>query len=318
MSSLVPVMCRQSVLHNTLRRAFTLVELLVVIAIIGTLVGLLLPAVQAAREAVRRMSCSNNLKQLGLSIHNFESANKRLPPGAIWSGSGNKKGSILIYLLPYLEQDNLYKQFDLTQSNTDGAFLPNTTKPIGSNPVSVFICPSDSHPSNPYGLSMHNYAASRGPTMVFNNPSCFCDFVWKSLAQAPLDDPNNFAGPFTRVGTRVRLSEITDGLSTTIFFGEVRPKFSEHIRNGWAQSNNGNGYCTTLIPINYDTSNDLSSDPCRRSYNWNTEVGFKAAHTGGAQFLLGDGSVQFISETIDHSTFQGLGAKQDGKVVSFD
>lgn len=311
-------MDRRSVRSKIIRCAFTLIELLVVIAIIGILVGLLLPAVQAAREAVRRMSCSNNLKQLGLAIHNFESANKRLPPGAIWSGTGNKKGSILIYLLPYLEQDQIYQQFDLTKANTDGQLFPNSSQMIGAVSVPVFICPSDNHPTNAYGLVMHNYSASRGPTALFDNPSCSCDYTWKSFTQAPLDDPIHFAGPFTRVGTRVRLSQISDGLSTTIFFGEVRPRFSEHARNGWALSNNGNGYCSTLIPINYDTSNDSSADPCRRSYNWNTEVGFKSAHTGGAQFLIGDGSIQFISESIDHSIYQGLGAKQDGKVVSFE
>lgn len=314
----VVVIAGRSVRHKSPRCAFTLVELLVVIAIIGILVGLLLPAVQAAREAVRRMSCSNNLKQLGLAIHNFESANKRLPPGAIWSSSGNKKGSVLIYLLPYLEQENLYQQFDLTKPNTDEQVFPNSSQMIGATSVPVFVCPSDNHPTNPYGFAMHNYAASRGPTELYENSSCYCDYAWKSLAQAPLDHPTNFAGPFTRVGTRIRLSEISDGLSTTLFFGEVRPKFSEHVRNGWAQSNNGNGYCSTLIPINYDTSNDSSSDPCRRSFNWNTEVGFKSAHTGGANFLIGDGSIQFISASIDHTTYQGLGAKQDGKVVNFE
>ena len=166
--------------HKDSRYAFTLVELLVVIAIIGILVGLLLPAVQAAREAVRRMSCANNLKQLGLAIHNFESANERLPPGAIWSSSGNKKGSILIYLLPYLEQDNLYRQFDLTKSNTDEQLLPNSTQMIGATSVPVFICPSDYHPPNLYGFAMHNYAASRGPTALYENTACYCDYPWKS------------------------------------------------------------------------------------------------------------------------------------------
>ncbi len=318
MLSLSLVTYRRSTHASVHRTAFTLVELLVVIAIIGILVGLLLPAVQAAREAVRRMSCSNNLKQIGLAIHNFESANRRLPPGAIWSGSGNKKGSILIYLLPYMEQDNLFRNFDLSKPNLDGALFPNSSQSIGSTPLPGFVCPSDSHPVNPYGFAMHNYAASRGPTALFDNPSCYCDHPWKSFAQSPLDHPTNFAGPFTRVGTRIRISDVLDGLSTTIFFGEVRPKSSEHVRNGWANSNNGNGYCSTIIPINYDTSIDSSSDPCHRSYNWNAEVGFKSLHTGGAQFLIGDGSVQFISEGIDHNTYQGLGAKQDGKVVSFE
>jgi hypothetical protein len=111
------------------------------------------------------------------------------------------------------------------------------------------------------------------------------------------------------------LQAITDGLAKTIFFGEVRPQCSEHARNGWVASNNGNGYCTTVIPINYDSCDDNAADPCRRSFNWNTEVGFKSAHPGGAFFLLGDGSVQFFIEDIDHRMYQLLGAKDDGEVA---
>jgi hypothetical protein len=281
-------------------------------------VGLLLPAVQAAREAARRMSCSNNLKQIGLAIHGFEDAHKQLPPGAVWSASGTKKGSALLYILPFIEQQNLYNQYDLTRSDLDGALLANSKNLIGSKIVPTFVCPSDSHSQIYFGYAAHNYAASRGPTAVVENPSCLCIHPWKSLAQSPVDDRSNFAGPFTRVGTRVKLAQVTDGLSNTLFIGEVRPQFSEHVRNGWAQSNNGNGYCTTLIPINYDTSKDNSADPCRRSYNWNTEVGFKSAHVGGANFLLGDGSVHFVSETLDHRLYQALGAKQDGQVVTLE
>ena len=131
---------------------------------------------------------------------------------------------------------------------------------------------------------------------------------------APLDDPKNYAGPFTRVGTTAKLSQVTDGLSKTIFFGEVRPNCSEHVKEGWAYTNNGNGYCTTLIPINYDSCNEEAADACARPCNWNTEVGFKSSHSGGAQFLLGDGSVHFVPETIDHQIYQYLGAKSDGFV----
>ena len=104
-------------------------------------------------------------------------------------------------------------------------------------------------------------------------------------------------------------------LSKTIFFGEVRPQCSQHVRGGWVASNNGNGYCTTLIPINFDTCNDRAPDPCHRSCNSNTEVGFKSNHPGGANFLIGDGSVQFLEEAIDHQMYQYLGAMNDGYVV---
>lgn len=306
----------EAAMANTNRSAFTLVELLVVIAIIGLLVGLLLPAVQAAREAARRMSCSNNLKQIGLAVHNFEGVSRRLPPGAIWKPPATMRGSALIYLLPYIEGQTINTSFDFSQSNLDATVQTGSSKPIGEVVVPIYKCPSDTSEDMYFGYARHNYAASRGPTSVYENPACYCANPWKSFAEAPLDHPTNFAGPFTRVGARVRLADITDGLSNTLFFGEVRPVCSEHARNGWARTNNGNGYCSTIIPINFNTCNDAAPDPCNRSCNWNTEVGFKSAHVAGANFALGDGSVRFIEETIDHATYQALGGKQDGKVAN--
>jgi prepilin-type N-terminal cleavage/methylation domain-containing protein len=300
------------------RPGFTLVELLVVIAIIGVLVALLMPAVQAARESARRSQCSSNLKQIGIATSLFEDAHKRLPPGAVWSSSGTAKGSAFVYLLPYLEQPALYSAFDFNLASLDGSKFPGTSTPVGSTVIHVLLCPSDPHPKQYFGMASHNYAASRGPTAVFDNPSCLCAHAWKSLAHSPMDDPRNFAGPFTRLGTPVRLSEVTDGLVNTIFFGEVRPKCSEHARNGWAASNNGNGFCTTIIPINFNSCNDTAPSPCNQSCNWNTELGFKSAHAGGAYFTWGDGGVRFLSQTIDHTLYQYLGAKADGQAASVD
>jgi type II secretory pathway pseudopilin PulG len=293
-----------------------LIELLVVIAIIAVLVALLLPAVQAAREAARRSTCKNNLKQIGLAIHNFADAYNQLPPGAVLQPGGINQGSVYVYLLPYLEQSTLYNAYNLSQTNIDNATLPGTSTPIGSTVLPTLVCPSESRPSQYFGFAAHNYAASRGPTALFDNPACLCTtFQWTPLVEAPLDDPNNFAGPFTRVGTRARFADVTDGLTNTIFFGEVRAACSEHAQNGWATTNNGNGYCSTLIPINFNTCNANAADPCNRPCNWTTEVGFKAAHVGGAHFLLGDGSVRFLSENINFLTYQYLGAKNDGQVA---
>ncbi len=312
-------MKRLASVENGRRSGFTLIELLVVIAIIAVLVALLLPAIQQAREAARRSQCKNNLKQIGLALHNFEEAFGKLPAGAFWNQNGTGgKGSIFVYLTPYLEQKAIYDAFDLTQPNIDGSKFPGTSNLIGGVVLPTLLCPSDSHPSQYFGLATHNYAASRGPTDVFDNPACSCNYQWKSFAQAPLDDPLRFAGPFTRIGTQVRLAEVTDGLTNTLFFGEVRPACSQHAQNGWSLSNDGNGYCTTLIPINFYTCDDNASDPCRRPCNWNTEVGFKSAHTGGTHFLLGDGSVRFLSENIDYPTYQNLGNKADGKVTSLE
>lgn len=297
------------------RPAFTLIELLVVIAIIGILIGLLLPAVQAAREAARRIQCTNNLKQIGLALHNFESTKQHLPAGAIWNPNGPNRGSIFVYLLPYMELSNLYELYDLESANTDNATFPNSSTLLGSTQIAMLRCPSDSSADEYFGLAVHNYSASRGPTALYENSACLCNNPWSALAESPLDAKADFAGPFTRVGTTIRFSQVSDGLSNTIFFGEVLPKCSEHARNGWATSNNGNGYCSTIIPINFATCNDNGIDPCQRSCNWNTEVGFKSEHPSGAMFLLGDGAVRFVADTLDHAMYQTLGGKSDGRVA---
>jgi prepilin-type N-terminal cleavage/methylation domain-containing protein/prepilin-type processing-associated H-X9-DG protein len=299
------------------RRAVTLVELLVVIAIMSILITLLLPAVQMAREAARRTTCNNNLKQIGLSVMNFEQLNKRLPPGAIWEppADGRRGGSIYVHLLPMLEEPVLYDAFDFEQPQIDNTLFPNSNERVDAHEIEALVCPTDDRGELFKGRVPHNYAASRGPTAVWWNTSCFCDYEWADLALAPIDHPKDFAGPFTRIGTQERLSAVTDGLSNTIFFGEVRPACSEHVRNGWVASNNGNGFCTTLIPINFDSCDDSNPDPCRRSCNWNTEVGYKSSHPGGAYFLFGDGSVRFFKDNIDHTTYQRLGAKNDAEVV---
>lgn len=297
------------------RTGFTLIELLVVIAIIAVLIALLLPAVQQAREAARRAQCKNNLKQIGAALHNFEEREEKLPPGAVWRGS-QTQGSILIRILPFVDQTALFDAYDFKQPDVDDTLIPGTTTLAASTWVPAFICPSDASEEYYFGRARHNYAASRGPTEVAVNPASPCSHPWQPLALAPLDDPNQFAGAFTRIGQISRFRDVTDGLSNTIFFGEVMPRCSEHARNGWGKTNNGNGYCTTLIPINYESCDDSATDPCRRSNNWNTEVGFKSEHSGGAHFLFGDGSVHFISETIDHRTYQHLGGKADGQLIS--
>ncbi|HEX5472961.1 MAG TPA: DUF1559 domain-containing protein [Lacipirellulaceae bacterium] len=309
--------------HTHFRPAFTLVELLLVIAIIGTLVALLMPAIQAARESARRASCMNNLKQIGVAITDYELTHKVFPPGAVWGrwDPPNKvrfQGSMLMYILPYMEEEAIFDAFDFKQLNTDGQTLPGTGTPIGSTAVTSFICPSDDLYHGTYGgRGIFNYAASNGPTQLYDNPECSCANPYDpTLQMAPIDNPQNYAGPFTRLGVRTKASQITDGLSNTIFVGEVRVGCSEHPQAGWAWTKDGNGYYSTLIPINFDTCNVNAPDPCNRPCSWNTSVGFKSAHPGGAQFLFGDGSVHFLHESIDMKSYQYLGAKADGFSVS--
>jgi prepilin-type N-terminal cleavage/methylation domain-containing protein len=308
-------MRRRAQLQPQPRSGFTLIELLVVITVIAILMALLLPAVQQAREAARRAECKNNLKQIGLAIHNFAELYNELPPGGVYQSSGDiRRGSMFVYLLPMLEQSAVYNAYDLKQEDVDDTTFPSGEL-VASTMIPGLLCPSDSHPSAYDDRAAHNYAASRGPTQVWDNPGCFCTHSWTALEMAPIDDQSRFAGPFTRVGTRAKFRDVIDGLTNTIFVGEVRPECSEHVQNGWAASNNGSGYCTTLIPINFDSCDPDHADPCHRPCNWNTEVGFKSSHEGGAHFLLGDGSVQFLSENIDHQLYQYLGAKNDGQVV---
>ena len=292
-------------------KGFTLVELLVVIAIIGVLVALLLPAVQAAREAARRTQCVNNLKQIGIGLHNYHDVLGTLPPGAIWFGaSTNNRGSIYVHLLPFIEQQPLYNQFTFTQppenESVGGVLLASTI-------IKTLICPSDDNNNLLNGRAIHNYAASIGPTGHISSPSCDCSNSWNTYQLAPYGSTTSFAGPFTRYSTTSRFADITDGLSSTIFFGEVRRGCSNHNSGGWAGSNNGCGLTSTLVPINYDSCNPNASNPCNRPCNWTTELAFKSRHPSGANFLMGDGSVHFLPQTIDHWTYNYLGCKNDGK-----
>jgi len=289
-----------------------LVELLVVIAIIGILIALLLPAIQAARESARRTECANNLRQIGVAVSNFESTHGYLPAGAEWEEGKIARGSALIFILPYLDETVIYQAYDFKKENVDDEVYPGTNRRIGATSIPTYVCPSDTYESVEWPL--HNYSASRGPTDVGDNPDCFCDFPWRKFAMAPDGDRKNFAGPFSRLGTKCTLRQITDGMSKTIFFGEIRPVCSWHGLNGWAKSNNGNGYCSTLTPINFDTCNADAVDPCHRPCNWNTEAGFRSFHVGGANFLMGDGAVRMLDENIDYMTYQYLGAKNDGHV----
>ncbi len=320
-----------------LRRGFTLVELLVVIAIIGLLIGLLLPAVQAAREAARRSQCSNHMKQIGLALHNYHDSNNAFPIN-YWSNNVGRS-THLARMLPYLEQRALYDCIDFRISDADARqTLDGTTtgKPIRTVPVPTFLCPSDPRVTgglSPNGVAFTNYVPSCGPTRGSDagNPSCACNATpwynyWQSLGYPAkyLDDPT---GPFTRnmnsqgVPYLCRMADVTDGLSNTIFFGEVRAGCSTHLdAYGWFRAH-GTGMNTTLFPINFDTCHAQGEAlgtgmECHYNCTWNSDLAFRSMHPGGAGFLLGDGSVHFFSETIDFATYQYLGAKADGQAIT--
>jgi prepilin-type N-terminal cleavage/methylation domain-containing protein/prepilin-type processing-associated H-X9-DG protein len=316
---------------------FTLVELLVVIAIIGVLVALLLPAVQAAREAARRTQCANNLKQLGLALTNYHDTMKWFPPGAVFHGGAttapnaqpiNHRGSIHIRLLPYIEQQAMYQLFDFN-TGTDGQMIsPSGGRWLRGELIQTYLCPSDTNRrtnQNNDGAWPANYTPNMGPTAtITNNPNCQCPLfsTFQSFSRAGTND-NNPAGPFTRMGWNYqsKMSDCIDGLSNTIYMGEVRGDCSDHARAGWSHSNKWGTF--TQPGINFDTcfasvaeAQQNGKDPCYARCNWNSEPSFKSLHPNGAQFVFGDGSVRFLPQNIDLKTYNWLGDKADRKSAS--
>jgi prepilin-type N-terminal cleavage/methylation domain-containing protein/prepilin-type processing-associated H-X9-DG protein len=335
---------------RALGRAFTLIELLVVIAIIAVLIGLLLPAVQKVREAAARMKCQNNLKQLALAWHNYHDSNGNFPPGGMlnpdwggdgggnWSGNGGwqyDQGSWHVYVLPYMEQENLYRQIygqGLGQPKID-VITRCLSKGILPAKLPYQRCPSDGwRPDS----TNSNYVACAGlvhpgnqcnydPFGIYCNGSRF-GASWTCTENGL---GSNGETPKTKGKT---IASVTDGLSNTIMLGEsLIDKGDPHLysadsftgagRRGWATFDGGTGYHSVLPPINYPiVSADVENqtclpDPKRNFWNWQVSNGFKSNHTGGANFAFADGSVHFISQGIDQLTLIKLGVRNDGLPV---
>ena len=314
--------------HPRSQRGFTLIELLVVIAIIAILVALLLPAVQQAREAARRSSCKNNLKQLGLAMHNYHDTHGVFPPGWIiprCPGVDEGEHRFVtrnpawgLYLLPMLEQGAIY---DLQPFRMQSAC---TAEPRGigiiasasntnrlNQPLSAFACPSDIKPATGSdGFGTSSYVACRGNDSQGGQSRSFTPkngIVWTN--------------------SNCRMRDVTDGTSNTIMIGEVswNQYYSYGTNNNvtrgglwagfheWKRDDLVSRTVNAIFPMNASSPNING-----------TNDGFGSFHKGGAQFVLADGSVKFLSENINSvnavgttpmGIYQRLGVRNDGLVV---
>lgn len=296
----------------------TLIELLVVIAIIAMLVAITLPAVQAAREAARRMSCKNNLKQVALAIHNYHDTHRHLPINiAPWSlGPGdipqhNGKGWIAS-ILPQLEQNNLYEQLSI---GFDGDFLSGgglkdpRVRDAVQTPLSVLQCPSDGSVQR---LSAEQFQWLGIPVALTSYKGVLGDSILGfplSVHDGSLPDcveTGGCNGLFWRVTYREpqRFAGVTDGLSNTLMIGEDVASHNNHSAAYYANTD----WASCHAPLNY-----FPQPP--RPDDWWDVVSFRSRHPGGAQFALADGSVSFCSESIDRVLYRGLSTRAGGEVV---
>ncbi len=312
---------------SRLGKGFTLVELLVVIAIIGILVALLLPAVQAAREAARRSQCQNNLKQLALAVQNYVNANQgTLPPGGITEGPccGTRSGtSWSISILPYHEEQPLYDRYDFTQFNEApaNAFVRETHLDIHKCPADVNTDTLDrpeSGPGSGFQYARGSYRANTGRCRA--EPYC----MWDSPSET-IDGPPEWRGPFRTVGPYPNVEDIpkmrsiVDGLSNTLFLGEsmtaASSLSSSRRATFWAYSYTSyNKSCvvpqTRTLLTDYqrcvDVGGPAGSNPCKRAWG--------SFHPGGIYFAYGDASVRPVSFSIDMLIFATLSTSAGGEV----
>jgi len=326
------------------RSGFTLIELLVVIAIIAILIGLLLPAVQKVREAAARMRCSNNLKQIALASHNYESSNGVLPPGSMQSPNGNYgtygtwKGpgsGTLAHLLPYMEQDNLYKTVNAVFFTPNGAAAPwaYSTPPYDPNGnqtgivvaaskrVPTYECPADDltspttsgmfdelYPGNncsgPGGSVCGDYLPPPTNGYLFPAAGSYIGCAGGLGDYMGLADASYLLFPgIYYVNSRTRMTDIIDGTSNTLAFGETLGGngLSRDFRMAWFGSGS--------MPVAWGLQLPATSQ-------WYT---FSSRHTAGVvQFAMGDGSVRGLRTTISARTLRLLAGARDGYTVSAD
>ena len=336
--------------RNKRAYGFTLVELLVVIAIIGILIGMLLPAVQQVREAARRTSCANNIRQLALASMNYEGALGKFPPGleqeylpssVAGSNSGYQGHSVFYYLLPYIEQNNLYNTMDRQIPKANRAATPDGG--LAATVVPAFKCPSDQLPDTPIP-----YPSSGTPSEYYGGTSYRANGGERPIYATRATNDSMFmaVGPAARkaysapIGVEVKIASVLDGTSNTILFGEFHhydPNFDSFTDAGWNSGSKivgwsrwypaggdvglGNIMGGAFAPINFRIpwAYGEPGAPTSQSawYIWQDQrlSAFGSGHPQGANFAFTDGSTRYLSSTLAQNVLRLMCERADGEVI---
>lgn len=326
------------------KTGFTLIELLVVIAIIAVLIALLLPAVQQAREAARRTQCRNNLKQIALAMHNYHDVHNCFPAARL---SSTPKYGQMVALLPYLEGGNLSRLFDVT---APGGFADPVNQKVANTPVSMIRCPSNPVPglikmrnSSSTGTSYGSFITSTGSTTDPNDPSIMTGWANDYWVNHGINSSSYTLAYSTGIspspilkGTSPRMRDVTDGLSNTILVSEHAGYDVHYVRGvgmpmpatdltldqpgAWGTWLGWCAYMIQTYPVytvdTYPTnlSNIPSGTGC--TVNCNNSQGIFGFHAGGATVAMGDGSVQFLPESLSNVILMGMVTRDGGEVIS--